>query len=264
MDKVLIICGPTATGKTKFALEMAKELNGELISADSQQVYIGNDTETGKDLHLNTDGIKIWLYDVVKSGELFSVALWHELARKVIEDILSRGKLPIVVGGTGLYIKSLTQNLSNIHVPRDEKLRLRLMDKNAGYLFNYLNRLDFTRARRLNESDRKNPRRLIRAIEIAQSQKETPFNPERSLLNILQIGLTASKDEMIARIKKRIKQRGLNASFEVKEINTMKKQLTWFKKQPDINWFNVSSNVWSLQACQLIKKWYNEANAKEN
>ena len=76
MNKALIICGPTATGKTKLALQLAKEFNGELVSADSRQVYVGNDIETGKDLHLNTDNIKVWLYDVVNQGEEFSVSQW--------------------------------------------------------------------------------------------------------------------------------------------------------------------------------------------
>lgn len=274
-NKVLVICGPTATGKTKFALDLAKEFNGELISADSRQVYKGRDIITGKDLppestwvntkpgHYDLGYTKIWLYDAVSPGEEFSVALWHKLTTQIIEDILSRGKLPIIVGGTGLYIKSLTQNLPDIHIPRNAILRLKLSGKDANYLFNYLNQINSTRARRLNESDQKNPRRLIRVIEIAQSQKDTPFNPERSILNILQIGLTTPKDELIARIKKRVKQRGLDTSFEVKEINIMKKQLTWFKKQPDINWFNISSSKWPLQVRQLVQKWYNNPDAKK-
>ena len=209
-DKILVICGPTATGKTRFGLDLAKKLNGEIVSADSRQVYTGRNIVTGKDLPKNIQcsvsniqwrdrylkyyeigGIKIWLYDIVEQGEEFSVALWRECAQLVIEDIRQRGGLPIVVGGTGLYIKSLTQNLADISVSRNLKLRQELQGKNVNYLFNYLKQRDPVRAQNLNESDRRNPRRLVRAIEIASQnakpQKDTPFNPERSILDILKI-----------------------------------------------------------------------------
>lgn len=168
MNKVLVICGPTATGKTSFALQMAKELNGELVSADSRQVYIGRDLETGKDLDLiKNSGIKIWLYDVVNPGEEFSVAIWRKLAHEAIADILSRGKLPIVVGGSGLYIRALTEDLSEVDISRNEKLRAELKNKSASELFDYLKNINLTKAMSMNNSDRKNPRRLIRAIEIS-------------------------------------------------------------------------------------------------
>ena len=113
MDKVLVICGPTATGKTKFALELAKELNSELVSADSRQVYKGNDLETGKDLDvIEKSGVKVWLLDILDSNQEFSVSQWRKLAQEAIKDILLRGKLPIVVGGSGFYIRGLSENLS--------------------------------------------------------------------------------------------------------------------------------------------------------
>ena len=117
MDTVVVICGPTATGKTKIALQLAKEFNGELISADSRQVYIGNDLETGKDKDLIGDS-KIWLLDLIQSGEEFSVSTWRRLAHEAIKDILARDKLPIVVGGSGLYIKALVQELSDVDAPQ--------------------------------------------------------------------------------------------------------------------------------------------------
>src|SRR3989344_7163983 len=147
MKNVFIICGPTATGKTKLALQLAKELDGELISADSRQVYVGNDIETGKDLDLiRASGIKVWLYDVVNSSEKFSVSQWRKLARDAIKDILSRNKLPIVVGGSGLYIKSLVQDLPDIDVPYDKKLRTELENKSATNLFNYLKSINLQKA----------------------------------------------------------------------------------------------------------------------
>jgi len=120
MNKVLVICGPTATGKTALGLELAKKFNGELISADSRQVYVGMDLVTGKDLPVGTKpfisqirwrdrflkyyiikNVNIWLYDIVNPDEPFNVAYWKEVADLVINDIHLRGKLPIVVGGTG-------------------------------------------------------------------------------------------------------------------------------------------------------------------
>lgn len=288
-NKVLIICGPTATGKTKFALEMAKEFNGELVSADSQQVHQGKDIITGKDLppestwvntkpgHYDLGYTKIWLYDVVSTTKEFSVALWHDLAIQVIEDILSRQKLPIVVGGTGLYLKSLTHQLTDIKAPRDERLRQELSDKDANYLFNYLNRLDAGRAHKLNPSDRQNPRRLIRAIEIAQSQKDTPFkSTERSILNILQIGLTAPRDELYRRIDQRVEERitaGAAGEDSILSANPqlwrnlehkiVRQQLTWFTTQPGVTWFDVSGKLWSTQVRRLVQKWYNTSDAKK-
>jgi tRNA dimethylallyltransferase len=128
MHKILIICGPTATGKTTFGIEIAKKFNGEIISADSRQVFTGMDIVTGKDLppssrlHVSNlkwrdrklkyyivDGIKIWLYDIVFPYEPFNIAFWNEASTRVISDVNRRGKIPIVVGGTGLYIKSLSK-----------------------------------------------------------------------------------------------------------------------------------------------------------
>lgn len=268
MNQVLVICGPTATGKTKFGLELAKKFNGEIISADSRQVYVGNDIETGKDLHLNTDNIKIWLLDVIKPGQEFSVSVWRRLAQDAIKDILSRGKLPIVVGGSGLYIKSLVQDLPDIDVPFDRKLRKNLEHKTAKELFDYLKSLNLEKATSMNESDNKNPRRLIRAIEI---QKAFPslnrrYSHLREGLGVsyLQIGLTSSKENLIAKIKKRITDRGLNKSFETKETNIMKKQLVWFKKQPYITWFDITSPDWQSQALKVIQNWYNKSHAAQS
>ena len=102
--KILIISGPTATGKTNIAIKLAKKFNGELISADSRQIYKGMDIGTGKDHPKN---IKINLIDIINPNESFSVAQYRELALKSIDNILSKGKLPIIVGGTGQYVESI-------------------------------------------------------------------------------------------------------------------------------------------------------------
>jgi len=264
MNKVLIICGPTATGKTKFALELAKKFNGELVSADSRQVYIGNDLETGKDFHLNTDHIKIWLLDILQQGEEFSVSAWRHLAQEAIKDILSQGKLPIVVGGSGLYIKSLVQDLPDIDVPYDKKLRRDWEDKSAKELFDYLKSINLKKANSMNASDSQNPRRLIRAIEITQHPSLTSQDASRRLdlregmgVSYLQIGLTSSKENLVAKIKKRVVDRGIAKSFEAKEVAIMKKQVVWFKKQPLVTWFDVTKPDWQAQAIKLVSSWYN-------
>ena len=102
--KILIISGPTATGKTNIAIKLAKKFNGELISADSRQIYKGMDIGTGKDHPKN---IKINLIDIINPNESFSVAQYRELALKSIDNIFSKGKLPIIVGGTGQYVESI-------------------------------------------------------------------------------------------------------------------------------------------------------------
>ena len=241
MDKVLIICGPTATGKTKLALQLAKEFNGELVSADSRQVYIGNDLETGKDKDvIKNSGIRVWLYDVIDQGQDFSVSQWRRLALDAISDILARDKLPIVVGGSGLYIKALVENLPDVDIPQD--IDLRKSNKSVSELFNYLKSIDSIKADSLNNSDKNNPRRLIRAIEIAQypsPNRRYRLLGEGLRVRYVLIGLTASKEELIKRIKERVRERGLDASYKQKEINIMKKQLVWFKKQPHITWFDI-------------------------
>lgn len=239
MIKVLIICGPTATGKTKLALQLAKELGGELISADSRQVFVGNDVETGKDKDvIKKSGIKVWLLDIISQNEEFSVSVWRRLAQDAIRNILAHDKLPIVVGGSGLYIKSLVQDLPDIDVPYDKKLRTELENKSATNLFNYLKSINSKKAESLNNSDKHNPRRLIRAIEI--SQCPSPRLGEGPRVGYLQIGLTASREFLQEKIKQRVRERRLDVSFETTEINIMKKQLVWFKKQPNIHWLDIS------------------------
>src|SRR3989344_4958306 len=122
MTKVLIICGPTATGKTKLAARLAKRFNGELVSADSRQVYRGMDLTTGKEM----PDVPIWLYDVAHPDEDFSVSHWVKLAKDAISDIQKRNKLPIVVGGTGLYIQALLRPFETIDIPPNKKLREKL------------------------------------------------------------------------------------------------------------------------------------------
>ena len=296
MKKVLIICGPTATGKTAFSVEIAKLLNGEIVSADSRQIYVGRDLITGKDItgpseesqvvwrekklkYYLIDGIRVWLYDIVSQGENFNVSYWKECADLVIADILSRGKLPIVVGGTGLFIKALTQNLSDIDVPYNESLRQELETKSVEELFDYLKSEDPTRANSLNESDAKNPRRLIRAIEISiVSKKIIPplasRGGSRGSYNYLQVCLSTTTKELYPRIDQRVDGRiAAGAALEDPELASdpqkwkfhehglARRQITWFKKQPDLIWFDISAHDWHTNAIESISNWYNKSDA---
>ena len=145
MNKLLIICGPTATGKTSLGIKLARKFNGEIVSADSRQVYKGMDVATGKDLPVGSkyqvssikyqkiragyylfEGIPVWMLDVVEPNQEFSVAQYIDLGQKVMVDIWRRKKAPIVVGGTGFYIKGLIDGIETLGVEPNWELRNRL------------------------------------------------------------------------------------------------------------------------------------------
>lgn len=231
MNKILIISGPTATGKTKIALSLSKQFNGELLSADSRQVYKGMDIGTGKDYSRQVEGQrlqvkKIWGYDVVQPNEEWSAAHFVKFATEIIADILQRGKLPIVVGGTGLYIKNLLNPPQTLFVTPDKKLRERLQQMTVSDLQTELQRVNPKRLSDMNESDQKNPRRLVRAIEVAtiKGQKGQQVNRLENI-NTLHIALTAPLEILDKRIEERIDQR-LNQGIE-EEIRLLVKKYGW-------------------------------------
>ena len=159
-QKLLVICGQTGTGKTSLAIFLAKKFNGELISADSRQVYKGLDIGTGKDLdEVKKSNVRVWGYDLVDPKKNFSVGNYIKFAQKTISDIQKRGKLPILVGGTGLFIKGVIDGIPTAFVPRNMKLRKNLEDKSPNELFEMLAHMDPIRAGAMNVSDRLNPRR---------------------------------------------------------------------------------------------------------
>ncbi len=303
MHKFLIICGPTATGKTALAAALAKKFNGELISADSRQVYKGMDIGTGKD----RPDVPVWLYDVVWPNEEFSVSHWIELAKQAIDDINGRNKLPIVVGGTGLYIDALIQPLETIHIPPNPKLREQLKTTTVPELQAMI---DPTVLAAMNQSDRKNPRRLIRKIEIASYTGDALADDFTN--DTLCIGLTAPTQQLYERIDARVDARvdqgviqeivslcaqgygwdlpamsGLGykewrvymeAPIEEKEalkeqIVTQwkfdehayaRRQMTWFKKQENVVWFDVQSPTFLPEIISCVQAWYTKEDAKED
>lgn len=339
MNKLLIICGPTATGKTKLALSFAKRYNGELISADSRQVYRGMDIGTGKDLpkelsavspaspagscqltaryrnkkyllpQYKQDGVPIWLYDIVRPDEEFSVGHYQRLGKAAIEDIQKRGKLPIIVGGTGLYIKSLVESIETISVPPNKKLRKELYGLSVADLQKRVQEDAPDKWELINESDRQNPRRLVRKIEIAQYglSKLSFKEPQSSALlqqDVLLIGLAASLPVIYERIDHRVEERvkqgifneikGLLAKgylWDLPAMNTMgykewkehftlhftlctfhsaierwkfhehayaRRQMTWFRKQPNIHWFDITTSDYGHLIEHHVDLWYNK------
>ncbi|MFA6404531.1 MAG: tRNA (adenosine(37)-N6)-dimethylallyltransferase MiaA [Candidatus Paceibacterota bacterium] len=174
--KILIILGPTASGKSDLAVKLAQQWNGEVISADSRQVYKGLDIGTGKITKEEMQGIPHYCLDIADPRDRFTVVDWKEKARQAILDIHNRGKLPIICGGTGFYISALVDNLEIPDVSPNEDLRRELGEKSVEELFDILKRLDPVYAKKMisgsRNGDDKNKRRLIRAIEIATSVQE--------------------------------------------------------------------------------------------
>lgn len=164
---ILVICGPTATGKTRLSIELAKAVNGEIISADSMQVYKQMDIGTAKPTAEEMQGIKHYLIDEIEPAQSFSVAKYKELANGYIKEIVSRGKVPIIVGGTGLYIHSLLDdrdfgNYQPDLVYRDELYKI-AETKGGEALKEMLAVVDEESANRLHSNDTK---RLVRALEV--------------------------------------------------------------------------------------------------
>ncbi|KKS14296.1 hypothetical protein A2617_03830 [Candidatus Daviesbacteria bacterium RIFOXYD1_FULL_41_10] len=261
MKKVLAILGPTATGKTDVALFLAKKFNGELISCDSRQVYKGLDIGTGKmpgrkDGHpelvsgsiwipdqvrndikkgkgfWEINGIKVWMYDVVSPKVQYTVYDYVKDAGKVIDGILQRDKLPIIVGGTGLYLKALLQGLPNLAVPVDLKLRGELEKLSLEKLQNKLQTLSPTKWENMTSSDKKNKRRLLRSIElhlmypyIKQVKSE---KCKVQSWDILKVGLTAPRQVLNQRIDLRLLAR-INQGM-IEEASKLYKEGLSFKR----------------------------------
>lgn len=224
--KVVVILGPTAVGKSDVAVRLAKKFNGEIISADSRQVYKGLDIGTGKITKKEMRGVRHHLLDVADPRRQYSVARYVKDADKAVAEIIARGKLPVICGGTGLYIDALLGEIKLSPVPPNPKLRAVLAKKTTSELFLMLKRLDAVRALHI---DRYNPRRLIRAIEIATTNT-VEIRCQHQILtsdfNSLKIGLILPpkrlKEKIHARLLARIKQ-GMFA--EAKKLHA--KGLSW-------------------------------------
>ncbi len=219
--KLIAIVGPTAVGKSDFAVEYAQKNNGEIISADSRQVYKGLDIGTGKIKDFEMKGIKHYLLDVLDPKEKFTVENYRVEAKKAIEEIILRNKLPIICGGTGFYIDSLINDIEYPDVKHNDKLREELENKNSEELFEILKSLDEKYANSLNNSEKNNRQRLIRSIEIAKSLGHIPeIKKNESQYDVMWIGLNYPFDKLKERIRIRLLNR-LNEGMieEVKKLH---------------------------------------------
>lgn len=260
--KVLVIVGPTASGKSDLAVKLAKKLGGEVISADSRQVYKSLDVGTGKITKREMRGVPHYLLDVATPKERFTVAEYKDMAANALRFISNRGKLPIIVGGTGFYIDALSMELPD--VPPDSKLRKRLEKKSTKELRNMLGKHKI--------KDPNNKVRLIRAIEIIKSLGEIPKLKIRNDYDFLWVGLRPQdldkriRERLIKRVpgiiretkklsKKRAHELGLEYRYAslylqkklskeefIEKLNTAirkysKRQMTWFRRNKAIKWF---------------------------
>jgi len=203
--KIIVVLGQTATGKSGIAVQLAKKFGGEIISADSRQIYKGLDIATGKVSKKEMCGVPHHMLDIISPKKVFSVAKWQKQTKKIISEIHARGHLPIICGGTGFYIKSIVENVCLPEVPPNKKLREKLKNKTASELVEILIKLD---SKILKTIDKKNPARLMRAIEISTKLGAVPkIKTEKPEYKILQIGLKLPEKILRKNIHKRVLSR---------------------------------------------------------
>ncbi len=205
-EKFDLICilGPTASGKTTLAVALAKMVDGEIISADSRQVYRGMDIGTGKDLEEYGD-VPYHLIDILDAGEIYGVGQFQKDFKRVVREIRSRKRIPILCGGTGLYIQAVLQNFSHTYIPRDFTLRDSLIDKEYSDLKQLFEKLP--KAHSFN-ADISTHKRLIRAIEIAKwlEGNELLEEPDLSIEPII-FGINLDLDTRRSNISERLRER---------------------------------------------------------
>lgn len=278
-NRVIAVVGATASGKTAYAVELAKQINGEIISADSRLVYKGMNIGTAKPTFDEMQRIPHYMVDIVEPDINYSAGLYAKEAKKHVNDILSRGKIPIVAGGTGLYFRILLENYDLPDVEPDYKLREELAKLSFAELYGMLAKLDKNAVTKIERNDKK---KIIRYIEIVKLtglpiSKACGKNDNKEF-DIEWIGLNFPREELYERINKRVDlmiEQGLVEETKYllkkygripnivdtigyKEIisyldgeltldeakdklkqntrNYAKRQLTWFRKNENINW----------------------------
>lgn len=214
--QVYVVCGPTATGKSDYAVELALQIEGEVISADSRQIYRGMDLGTGKITHDEMKGVPHHLLDIRDPNENFSVEEFQKLTFEKIEEILTRGKAPIICGGTGFFIQSVVDNIIFPIAPANPELRAELETKDLAELLEILKTIPREESAKI---DTDNKRRVIRAIEIGRALGKIPSTKYgEQKYNFEMIGLDKPDAELQERIAKR-----LNARIEAGMIEEVKK-----------------------------------------
>jgi tRNA dimethylallyltransferase len=201
---LIIILGPTASGKSALAVALARRFKGEVVSADSRQIYRGLDIATGKITRRQMRGIPHHLLNISSPRRQISAAAYQQKANAAIHAIHQRGGLPFLVGGTGLYIDAVARGIQFPEVRPNPKLRRRLAKLSTGLLFKKLQQIDPARAARIDPS---NPRRLIRAIEIAKALGRVPDIKKMPEYDTLLLGINLSPKKLKDNIKKRTQER---------------------------------------------------------
>ena len=203
-SKVIAVVGPTASGKTAYSIELAEKIGGEIISADSRLVYKGLDIGTAKPTVAERKGIPHYMIDIVEPEVEYSAGLYVKEARKCIDDILSRGKSPIIAGGTGLYFRILLEQYDLPEVPPNYQLREELKKLDSTELHSILRDLDSEAADKIYENDKK---KLIRYIEIIKSTGKK-ISESRGIsepeFDVEWIGCNFPRDILYERINKRV------------------------------------------------------------
>ncbi len=224
--KVIVIVGPTASGKSDCAIELAKRIDGEIVSADSMQIYREMNIGTAKVTNEEMSGVKHYMINIVNPDEDFNVAMYKKMAEEALEEIASKGKTPIVVGGTGLYINTLVNGIEFSEIDKDEEYRKELEKKvsveGIDGIYEELKSVDPEAA---NIIDKNNVRRVIRALEIYKVTGKTKTELDKESIketkfDFLMYGIKTDREELYNRINKRIDymmEQGLVS--EVEELN---------------------------------------------
>ena len=301
-QRVLCIVGPTATGKTALAIQLSRLFPSILVSADSRQVYRGMDIVTGKD---HPSGVTLHGIDLVDPAQSSSVSVWYDAVLPHISRSWEEGKLVIVVGGTGLYVRAITHGIATIQVPLNPSLRGKLSSLSISELQSQLSVLDSTKFQSLNHSDQNNPRRLIRAIEVALSppstQQSNIYNLEsytiglqysdysnlpaqagyrsvihQRVLSRLRSGALAETKQLLTHaspqalttlgyrslalhLQGKLSYESMVEAWVQDELRYAKRQLTWFKKIIDVEWYDPSTLNFD-QVASTAKAWYDRTN----
>jgi tRNA dimethylallyltransferase len=212
MQKLVVILGTNASGKSDLGIRLANHFGGEVVSADSRQVYRGLDLGTGKITPVQAGTVKHHLIDVADLSEYFSLAQYQRAAYSAIDSIAEAGKLPLLVGGTGLYISAIVEGYQLVDVPPNDPLRAELEGLPLAQLVERLEKSDPDAASRIDQSNR---RRLIRAIEIASAGlAHSAAHQSSPRYHCLQLGLTWPREILEERIEKRLRERLANGMVD--------------------------------------------------